>query len=393
MIFSFQNTQLSTQQNTRLKSVLMLTISYYPRKDKIKNGTMPIYIRISKPSYKPIRLNTFIYVGVENWNSEKQCVRNDSNSALLLDNIKARLTDIQIVYKLSDIVLTPELLLEEYLGKMNKTNFISFFREQMELEKKNIGTYKRYKSVLEKLKGFREYLPFHDITLKFIDKYKHHLRNVHKNEYTTINSNLSIIKKFLGVAQKNKIKLTFDLDDLKIGSTLGNRNYLNEDELRKCMKYYQSEFINDAHRLVLGYFLFGCLTGLRISNIKGLRRKDLLGNDFSTIIVKSNKDRIISLNNNCKKVIQFCPELFEKFFTNEYMNREIKVIMHQLQITKSVSFHVARHTFATLFLKLNGNVVDLQKILGHSKIEQTMIYVHIVQEDANKAIFLMDQLF
>ena len=393
MIITSQNAQLSTPQNTRKKSVLMLTISYYPRKDKIRNGTLPIYIRISKPSYKPVRMNSSVYIGVENWNYERQCVRNDADNALILDNIKARFTDIQTVYKLSHLVLTPELLRDEYLGSMNRVNFIAFFRERMEIEKKNVGTYKRYKSVLAKLETFRDYLPFHDITLKFIEKYKHYLKTNFGNESTTINSNLSIIKKFLNIAEKQGIKLMFDIDDLKIGSTLGNRNYLNEEELRLCMKYYQSEFINDSHRLVLGYFLFGCLTGLRISNIQGLRRKELMGNDFSTIIVKSNKDRIISLNNNAKKVIQECPELFVTFFTNEYMNREIKTIMQHLQITKSVSFHVARHTFATLFLKLNGNVVDLQKILGHSKLEQTMIYVHIVQADANKAIFLMDQLF
>jgi site-specific recombinase XerD len=64
-----------------------------------------------------------------------------------------------------------------------------------------------------------------------------------------------------------------------------------------------------------------------------------------------------------------------------------------LKIQKKVSFHVARHTFATSFLRAGGQVEKLQKLLGHSDIKQTMIYVHIVQADANAEIFLLDNLF
>ncbi|MFV8354970.1 tyrosine-type recombinase/integrase [Flavobacterium sp. XS1P32] len=60
---------------------------------------------------------------------------------------------------------------------------------------------------------------------------------------------------------------------------------------------------------------------------------------------------------------------------------------------KKVTFHVPRHTFATSFLRAGGQVEKLQLLLGHSDIKQTMIYVHIVQADANAEIFLLDNLF
>jgi site-specific recombinase XerD len=62
------------------------------------------------------------------------------------------------------------------------------------------------------------------------------------------------------------------------------------------------------------------------------------------------------------------------------------------KIQKKVTFHVARHTFATSFLRAGGQVEKL-KDYWHSDIKQTMIYVHIVQADANAEIFLLDNLF
>jgi len=59
---------------------------------------------------------------------------------------------------------------------------------------------------------------------------------------------------------------------------------------------------------------------------------------------------------------------------------------------KESIFHVARHTFATNFLIAGGRVEILQKILGHSKIDETMIYVHIAESVTNVQIFNMDTI-
>ena len=85
--------------------------------------------------------------------------------------------------------------------------------------------------------------------------------------------------------------------------------------------------------------------------------------------------------------------LFVTKFADQHMNDEIKKIMKVCSINKKVTFHVARHTFATCFLRAGGSVVKLQKLLGHASITQTMIYVHILDEEANEDIHLMDNLF
>jgi len=84
--------------------------------------------------------------------------------------------------------------------------------------------------------------------------------------------------------------------------------------------------------------------------------------------------------------------IFNGNFTGEYINRELKFIAKACGITKNISFHVARHTFATNFLLSGGDVVQLQKLLGHSKITETMIYVHIVESITNEQIMSMDDI-
>ncbi len=108
---------------------------------------------------------------------------------------------------------------------------------------------------------------------------------------------------------------------------------------------------------------------------------------------KGNKDKNISLIDLAKKVINHEPKLFVEKFSDQYLNRELKIILRAIGITKKVTFHVSRHTFATNYLRAGGSVEKLKKLLGHSKIETTMIYVHIVNSEANEDIFRLDNYY
>jgi len=366
------------------------------RKDIQVDGKSPVYLHIGG---NQIRINLKLYVDPKLWIKDKRRVREInremSDFNLMLDNHEAKLTNIKTVYRLSEIPLSAEQLESEFLNKLSKVNFTSFFKAALEQERSKMvpGTYKRHLSVYKKLIVYKANLPFNELTLSWFEKYKTYLKVKLKNQDTTIAANMASIKKFLGIAQDNGVKLMFDLKKFEVGDTKGNRVYLNQSELIFLFDYYNSKFINEKNQLVLGYFLFSCLTGLRISNIQKLHRRELLKNDFSIITSKSKTDKILSLNDKAKLIIADCPNLFIKKFSDQYINRELRKICKSVKITKHVSMHVGRHTFATLFLKMGGKVEMLQMLLSHSTITQTMVYVHIVQSEANKEIFLMDKLF
>jgi site-specific recombinase XerD len=116
-------------------------------------------------------------------------------------------------------------------------------------------------------------------------------------------------------------------------------------------------------------------------------------NEVAFTSVKTKRDQIISLNKTAVDILNRCPKLFIDHIHRNSINRSVQDIAIKLEINKPISFHVGRHTFATSFLRAGGKVEQLQPLLGHSKINTTMIYVHILQAEANKQIFLLDELF
>jgi len=361
-----------------------------------KDGTSIVYLKIVSRKEKE-RINFDILVNPKNWDPQKRRVKpSDKYSKdlnLVLDNIEAKITNIKTVYRLSEKVLTPKILRKELMEGVPRVNFNAFAKLCLTEDKGLIkdGTYRRYESVLEKLIDFKEEIFFNEIDDQFFNEFRRHFAKK-GNQATTLNSNVSVIKKWLRRAQKKGIKLKVDLDDIISGSTSGNRVALTPDELKKVCGYYFADWINPIHKLTLGYFLFSCFTGLRLSDVMNLCRAEL-DDEIQFVSVKTSKDQIISLNKKAKEIIEGYEQLFVDFIHPNTMNEELKNIMKHLGIKKKISFHCARHSFATNFLRMGGKPEKLQKLLGHSKITTTMIYVHILSAEANEEIFLLDNLF
>jgi site-specific recombinase XerD len=73
-------------------------------------------------------------------------------------------------------------------------------------------------------------------------------------------------------------------------------------------------------------------------------------------------------------------------FSDPKTNEFLKQIAQKKKIKKSLTTHVARHTFATIYLQNTKDLATLSKLLGHASVTQTMIYVHISDADKQKGI-------
>jgi site-specific recombinase XerD len=220
---------------------------------------------------------------------------------------------------------------------------------------------------------------------------KAHFKKIDKNTDATIGSLVKSFKKYLHIANKRGIVTPLMFDDIHNKTFVGSRTFLDAAELDRLNKYFNSEFLNDTHKNVLSRFLFSCFTGLRISDIQKITRENIIGDVLVFSAEKTNKLQRIQLN---KTALSFLNKksLFSGTYTPEYINRELKEIAKIVGIRKKVTFHVARHTFATNFLIYGGRVEVLQKLLGHSKITETMIYVHIVESISDDQIHQMDEM-
>lgn len=151
--------------------------------------------------------------------------------------------------------------------------------------------------------------------------------------------------------------------------------------MKTLLKYYFNDFINPSHILPLGYFLFSCYTGLRISDIQNLTREDVLSDKFQFSSVKTDKTQFMKINPEARKMVEHREILFDKKLVDQKINFHLKSIADICGISKNLTMHVGRHTFATTFIRNKGDVFRLKMLLGHAKIEHTQKYVHIVNEE------------
>jgi len=375
------------------------TIRKYPNRE-----TLPLYLHITGGGIRK-RLKLDIEVEHRFWNEKKQLldpklvrakvsdqlIRNLHDVNLILANINSKVTAIKTVYRLSEKTLSAERLRYELINDLPRVNFCSFYQHALNDDKPKIdaSTFRKLQAVLNKLKEFNADLIFSELDLNWFEKYRNHLAKI-GNQKTTINSNIKCIKRMIRIALKSGIKIPCDVNDIVSGPVKGNRNFLTATELTKTYNYFKSEFIPEEKKLILGYFLFSCFTGLRFSDVMDIERKDLTDDYVQFITKKTKKNQLINLNESVKVVIENCPNLFKEKLTNQYINRELKVIFSSISIRKKITFHCSRHTFATSLLRAGAKVEYVQALLGHSDIKQTMIYAHIVAQDANKEIYLLD---
>ena len=322
-----------------------------------------------------------------------------------------------------------ELALKDYelkaerkeLGFLDRVDVAipDFFKQFIEYSRVNhrAQTVKRYQAVTER---FLEFLKAHEpqvrhlrqITSTIFEKYKIYRRNMRvarngwapervssKLVYTgvkayTINFELTALRTMFYVAVrmgyleanpgKNIRKLK--TDDSK------RRRFLTEDECKKLMASTPEQFTS-----VICTFLN---TGMRLSELINLEWSDI---DLESRVIKIQKksfwlpkagERIIPINNAMLEIFKKLPKQSNFVFTNKKgkkycgQNVRLKLITYAKRagIVNLSEVHALRHTFASQLLMKGADLPSVQKLLGHSNIQTTMIYTHQTPEHLKNAI-------
>lgn len=383
------------------KNLLVSNKAYFRiRKKQCDPSRAKIVLHLTRRKEKRERIDIDIEINTNDWNNKTESLapscQNNCDINLILESKKADINNVMINYRLSRKDLTNQQLKIELENSLTRISFLAFFQHALDENSVHFGhgTYKRYESILSKLKKFKNTIQFDHLNEAWFNEYRAYCLKL-GNASTTINGNVIAIKTFLEIAVKSGIRLSFKLDDIKGGSTHGNRNYLAPAELKKMFEFYLSEYIGESEKIILGTFLFGCMTGWRISDLQKANRIDLMKNEHSFINTKSGVNQFTLLNKTAQMLLNNCEDLFVRKFTDAELNRSIKKIANKCKIQKSISMHVARHTFATCFLRpeVGGTVHHLQKLLKHKNIMTTMVYAHIIESEANEMVFSLDKLF
>lgn len=366
------------------KTFASVNYSFYLKLEPDKNGLCPIYLNVTLAG-KRKRIPVELKIKPENWDKEKKIVINCDEAVdynLIIGTIKSKINSIMVNFRLNEKPLTMEAFLENLKGSPNTIEFIKFFEHHSKNLDISHSTLKKHKSIFEKLRNYSAHITFPDIDYAFFEKYRKYLKSLGNNQ-PTINTNISVIKRYLRLADDFGLKIYVDCDKIKTGTTGGRIIFLTIEEMKKIEEYYYSSYIPHHYKITLGYFLFAYYAGgMRISDVFSFRRKDLKVDILEYDSYKTNFHHKILISEKCRKVIESTPELFIEKKTEQKINVQLKSIASFLGIKKRLFFHVARHSFATNYLESGGKIENLQVILGHTSIVTTMKYVHVLKENA-----------
>ena len=200
-----------------------------------------------------------------------------------------------------------------------------------------------------------------------------------------------------GIILKNPGK---DIDrKLKPHSEQKTRCYLTIEEIQRIIetKYKPDNDIKSA-------FLFCCFSGLRYSDVSKLTWKEITVSQdgyaqIETTMQKTGKSITIPLSDNALKWLPErkgnLPEsrIFYKL-PDQVNNADVRLrtLIKKAGISKHVTFHAARHSFATLTLTYGADLYTVSKLLGHANIRTTQVYAKIVDESKRKAVNLIPKL-
>lgn len=397
----------------------MATVKVLLRMNKLnEKGLAPLYLRLIKDR-KAKFISLKIYIKPSEWNEEAGKVRKSHpNSARMNAYIAQRVADaegVAVELETKSKKISSHKIKEKIIGAA-PVDFFPFAEKHINKLKKegNYGSYKRYESVIEKLKRYCDKKPlyFDDITVTFLQEYEEHLRTEYKNVQNTIHGNLKIIRKLINDAIRVDIITHNDNPfyrfQMKLEKT--TREYLTEDELKKIEKY---DFSNEPFiELVRNMYVFAVYAGgLRISDVMLLKWSNYDGErinvqtrktkSFVTIKLPNKAIEIMNLykqtDNNSEHYIfpilnhsqdysdpQFMYTVFSSATTK--INKKLKLICKAVKINKVIGFHTSRHTFATWALRKGIRIEYVSKLLGHASIKETQGYAKIVNEELDKAM-------
>jgi site-specific recombinase XerD len=377
-----------------------------------REGEAPIYIRIIIDR-KAFYLNSGEYIRPKFWNAKKLEVTLDHprhqaiNTAV--DTMINRMKNHTLQCSLTNELVSFEGLKQLFEVKVPViTSFTKFF--EAEIQTRNdieISTQTNHRRTFTILCEFKPQILFKDLTFELIQNFEYfligkgHSANTrgkyHKNIKTYINS---AIDKGLFLRDNNPY------NKFRAPRAGTNRDSLTLKEIEKLETLGFEP--HSAHlEKVRDMFVFSCYAGgLRISDIITLEKKHLHIEDEKVLLSK----RMVKGMKKGKHVNLPLHDLFsgkpkriiEKYLVNnssdrvfpqlseQQINRSLKELAHLIGFNKKLTFHIARHSFGTNAIEILGDPTLVKELMGHSKIDTTMIYVHKSPERISKQLRNID---
>lgn len=398
-----------------------LSLLFYIKKSKADElGKANIYLRITLDGQRA-ECSVRRKVKFNEWNSKTQLAIGNSIVSQEINRelgiIKNKIYSIQQQFQRTEKEYNSFDLRDSYLGK-DKTQkmLLEIFQEHNDKVKSLIGkdfaagTAERYRTCKKHVAAFikqkykKNDIPVQDVDHKFITGLEYYLKTSRKCAHNSTIKYITNFKKIIRIAHAND---WIDKDPFlhwKAKLKIVDREFLTEEEIQKVIELkLQMERLDQVRDI----FIFCCFTGLAYADVKKLNRCDIsVGADGKEWVKTKRSKTDIRSNIPILPIAKAIVEKYKNYelliekdlvlpvLSNQKMNAYIKEIATLAGITKNLTFHLARHTFATTVTLTNGVPIEsVSKMLGHTNLKTTQHYAKILDMKVSKDMEILRNKF
>lgn len=398
-----------------------ISLLFYIKKSKAdEHGKANIYLRITLDGRRAeCSIHRKIHSG--EWNPKTQLALGNSMVAQEINRelgvIKNKIYSIQHQFQREEKEYTAIDLRDAYLGKDKTQKMLLEIFQEHNTEVESLigkdfaaGTAERYRTCKKHVASFikKKYkkndIPIQDVDHRFITGLEYYLKTTRKCAHNSAIKYITNFKKIIRIAHAND---WIDKDPFlhwKAKLKIVDREFLTEEEIQKIINLdLKMERLDQVRDI----FIFCCFTGLAYADVKKLNRGDISVGADGEEWVKTKRSKTDTRSNI--PILPIAKVIIEKYkdnkllkekdlvlpvLSNQKMNAYIKEIANLCGITKNLTFHLARHTFATTVTLTNGVPIEsVSKMLGHTNLKTTQHYAKILDMKVSKDMAILRNKF
>ncbi len=395
---------------------------FYVKKTRVaKDGQVPVLLRITVNGLRA-ELSVNLKVNPLFWNAVAGRSIGDTSKDYeinaRIDTIRARVMQVHRQMELDGETITAQGVIDRYLGRDTEpaVMLLELFREHNEKCRKLSGngmapgTVGRYETSYKHTADFirlvygKGDIPVTAVNHKFIKDYEFYLRTERKCGH---NSAVKYLKNFgkiihIALAEGHISKNPFSNIKLRLEDV--DRDFLEDHEIRTLI---EKPIAIERLAQVRDAFVFCCFTGLAFSDIKGLKTEHIVRDNNGALWIRKKRQKT---GNMCNiPLLDPAREILERYrdhptclkqgvllpvISNQKMNAYLAEIADICGITKKISSHTGRHSFATSVALANGvSIENVAKMLGHSDTKMTRHYARVLDKSIMRDMQIVNGMF
>ena len=396
------------------------SILFFIRRTRLlKNGEAPIGLRITVNGQRA-EMQIKRSVVEDRWNASKGCVTGKDRKALelnqYLESVRTKIYQIHRELLQDGKPITAFTIIQKFNGEGESPKMLlDVFREHNKKYRELIdrdyvkGTVLRYERTVRYLEEMLQSqynlkdIPLKELNHEFVLNFEHFVK-VQKNcAQNAAVKYLKNLKKITRLALVNKWIADDPFSEIRFHQTQSNRDFLTEEELNAIIN---KKFDIPRLETVRDIFVFCALSGLAFTDAQHLTSEHITQDSNGDYWIRKPREKT---NNMCNIPLLDIPRMIAEKYknhpecikksvvlpvpSNQRMNSYLKEIADVCGIKKTLSTHIARHTFACIAIANKVSMESIAKMLGHSDLRTTKIYAKLMDKTVSEEMNVLKRKF